>query len=276
MGGPGAADAVSWAALVLLLAAGPADWSLPGFRMHVEAFEDLDADRLRALARPEVVLWVRTRTNGLRRSTAETLQMAGAAFVQVRPPLGAPALAPFVGRVGPWVEERGLDVARVRRWSPGRLAVDVEGPFTEELAARLRVLRPVAVRWARGGWPERGEWMRARGFSGVELAGAPGGPVDCDAVPPRTRIRVRVPLPSLTPEGVCGLALRVEVPASADPAAVHAALLAHPDAELRVEVGEDAARASAVRRLVEQLVSATPAGGALLRPASGTRDAGLP
>ena len=113
---------MSWAALVLLLSASPApaDWALPGVRVHVEASEELDPDRLRALARPEVVLWLRTRTNGLRRSTSETLQLAGSTFVQVRPPLGAPALAPFVGRVGPWVEERGLDVSRVRRWSPPR------------------------------------------------------------------------------------------------------------------------------------------------------------
>ena len=73
---------------------------MPGFRVHVVASDALDPDRLRALARPEVVLWVRTRTNGLRHSTAETLQLAGSAFVQVRPPLGAPSLAPFVGRVG--------------------------------------------------------------------------------------------------------------------------------------------------------------------------------
>ena len=124
---------MSWLALALVLAVGPTEWALPGVRIHVQASEELDPDRLRALARPEVVLWLSTRSNGLRRSTAETLRQAGSAFVQVRPPLGAPALAPFVGRVGPWVEERGLDVGRVRRWSPGRLAVEVEGPFSGEL-----------------------------------------------------------------------------------------------------------------------------------------------
>ena len=137
--------------------------------MHVEVSEELDPDRLRALARPEVVLWVRTRSNGLRRSTAETLQLAGSAFVQVRAPLGAPALAPFVGRVGPWVEERGLDVARVRRWSPGRLAVDVDGPFTEELARAA----PGAA--TGGGAVEQGRVARARGVdagAGVLRGGA--------------------------------------------------------------------------------------------------------
>jgi hypothetical protein len=266
---------MTWLALAVVLATGPTEWALPGLRVHVEASEDLDPDRLRALARPEVVLWLRTRSNGLRRSTAETLGLASSAFVQVRPPLGAPALAPFVGRVGPWVEERGLDVTRVRRWSPGRLAVNVEGPFTEELAARLRVLRPVAVRWARKGWPDAVEWARARGFSGVELRGGSGPPVGCEAVPPRSRIRVRVLLASATAEGVCGLPLRAEMPAAVDPADVQRLLVLHPGADLLVEVGEDVERADGVRRFLDRLTAATPVGG--VDPTRAPRtDAGRP
>ncbi|HEY1904824.1 MAG TPA: hypothetical protein VGG91_02210 [Myxococcaceae bacterium] len=247
---------MSWVLLSLALAAGPADWALPGVHLHIEASEDLEADRLRALARPEVVLWVRTRSNGLRRSTAETLRLAGAAFVQVRPPLGAPALAPFVGRVGPWIDERGVDVARVRRWSPGRLAVGVEGPLTEELASRLRTLRPVAVRWTRGGWPDREEWTRAKAFPGVELVDPSS--VDCAVVPAKTRVRVRVPLAGATADGICGLPLRVQVPAGADPEEVQRVLVLQPSADLLVEVGNDVGRADAARRLVDRLTSATP------------------
>ncbi len=260
--------------LALLVAAGPAEWALPGFHLHVLASDGLDADRLRALARPEVVLWVRTRTNGLRHSTAETLQLAGSAFVQVRPPLGAPSLAPFVGRVGPSIEERGIDAARVRRWSPRRLAVDVEGPFSEELAGRLRVLRPVVVRWNRGGWPEREEWTRARAFSGVELAGVGAGPVDCGVVPGRTTVRVRVPLGSVTADGVCGLPLRVEVPAAVAAEELHALLLVHPGADLLVDVGEEIPKADAVRRWIDQLASATPRRPASSGDAPGAGDGG--
>jgi hypothetical protein len=176
----------------------------------------------------------------------------------VRPPLGAPALAPFVGQVGPWVEERGLDVARVRRWSPGRLAVDVEGPFTDELASRLRVLRPVTVRWARGGWPAREEWARARRFSGVELSGA-GDAVDCRVVPPRTRVRVRLAGPRSSDE-VCGLPVRIALAAEAPLAEVQQSLLGHADADLLVEVGEDAVRAASVARLLDGLEATTPQG----------------
>jgi len=265
---------VTWLVLTLLVAVGPAEWALPGFRVHVVASDALDPDRLRALARPEVVLWVRTRTNGLRHSTAETLQLAGSAFVQVRPPLGAPSLAPFVGRVGPWIDERGIDVARVRRWSPRRLAVDVEGPFSEELAGRLRVLRPVVVRWNRGGWPEREEWTRARAFSGVELAGVGAAPVDCAVVPARAQVRVRVPLGSVTADGVCGLPLRVEVPAGVMAEELHALLLVHPGADLLVEVGEEIPKADAVRRWIDQLASATPRGPAAPGATSDARDGG--
>ena len=252
---------MSWLALALVFTAGPTDWALPGVRVHVEASEDLDPDRLRALARPEVVLWVRTRSNGLRRSTAETLQLAGSGFVQVRPPLGAPALAPFVGRVGPWVEERGLDVARVRRWSPGRLAVDVEGPFSEELATRLRILRPMAIRWRRGGWPAREEWTRAQRFSGVEVS-APGEVADCSVVPPRTRVRVRLERPRSSDE-ICGLPVLLQIAAETSVVEMQQALLGHTDADLVVEVGEDTARASRVAGLLDALAASTP----LARPA---------
>jgi hypothetical protein len=249
---------VSWLALALVLSAGPSEWALPGVRVHVDASEELDPDRLRALARPEVVLWLRTRSNGLRRSTAETLRLAGSAFVQVRPPLGAPALAPFVGRVGPWVEERGLDVARVRRWSPGRLAVEVEGPFTEELAARLHVLRPMAIRWKRGGWPAREEWALARRFGGVELSST-GESADCTVVPPRTRVRVRLDRPRTSDE-VCGLPVREQLSPEASPADAQQALLGHVDADLVVEVGDDAVRAASVARLLDALEAMTPQG----------------
>lgn len=262
--------------LALLLGAGPDAWALPGVQVHVVASEALDADRLRALARPEVVLWVRTRSNGLRRSTAETLRLAGSAFVEVRPPLGAPALAPFVGRVGPWIDLAGVDVAAVRRWSPGRLAVDVAGPLTDELASRLRILRPVAVRWSRGGWPDGEEWKRARGFSGVELLGVGTAPVDCGAVPASTRVRVRVPLASVTPEGVCGLPLRVEVPPAAEAGAVHTLLLVHPGADLLVDVGDEVSQADAARRWIDQLASATPGAGTATRRDAGPGDGGPP
>ena len=80
----------------------------------------------------------------------------------------------------------------------------------------------------------------------------------------------------MTADGVCGLPLRVEVPAAADAGAVHAVLLVHPDAELRVEVGDEIARADAARRLLDQLEAATPHAPATSNMAAGTRSDGGP
>ena len=100
--------------------------------------------------------------------------------------------------------------------------------------------------------------------------------VDCGAVPERTRVRVRVALASLPAEGICGLALRVEVPAGVDAGDVHRLLLVHPDADLLVDVGEEIAQADAARRWIDQLASATPRPGGATRGSAGGRDGGPP
>ena len=260
------------AVVAALLAAAPTGWALPGYRVHLTASEDLEADRLRALARPEVVLWVTTRSNLLRASTAETVQQAGAAFVQMRPPLRSQDLPPLRGRVGPWVAEAGLDVARTRRWSPGRLAVEVVGPLDAVVLDRVKALRPVAVRWRPAGWPEAAEWSRAGRLSGLEVV-LPDVPVPgCEGVPKQHRLRLRVPLARVE-TAPCSLPLRVELPADVEAARVVELLVARPDAELALAVGEDTAAADRVRRLLDALTATTPGAVAHVpvRPDAGTR-----
>ncbi len=89
-------------------------------------------------------------------------------------------------------------------------------------------------------------------------------------------MRVRVLLASLTADGVCGLPLTVEVPAGVEAAEVHALVLVHPDVELRVEVGEDIAKADAARRWIDALASATPRVPGTTHGSPGTRDGGAP
>ena len=48
-----------------LAAAGPEPLQLPGFRLHLVLSEELEPDRLEALARPGVVLWLMTRSSQL-------------------------------------------------------------------------------------------------------------------------------------------------------------------------------------------------------------------
>lgn len=258
--------------LAVLLAAAPTGWALPGLRVHVTASEDLEPDRLRALATPEVVLWVTTRSNALRASTAETVRQASAAFVQQRPPLRSQDLAPFRGHVGPWLAEAGLDVSRTRRWSPGRLAVEVVGPLDAEVQERVTALRPIAVRWRPAVWPEAAEWGRAARLPGLEVM-LPDGPVSgCAGVPERHHVRLRLPLARVD-AAPCGLPVRVELPPDVDPARVVELLVARPDAELALDVGGDVERAERARRLLDALRQATPATAARApgRPDAGSR-----
>jgi hypothetical protein len=248
------------ALLLAFLATGPEQWALPGFRAHLTVSERLDPDRLRALARPEVVLWLQTDSNLLKVSTREAVTQASAVWVQVRPPFRADSLESFRGRVGAWVFEAGLDVARFRRWSPGRVAVELDGELSGAVLERVRGLRPLAVRWKAPGWPDAESWSRAGRLAGLEIRGLDGAVPDCSAVPRRIRARLRVSLDRALGES-CGLPLRVEVPPEVEEGRLRALLVERPDAELAVEVGADSAQADATRRLLERLEAVTPGGG---------------
>jgi hypothetical protein len=248
---------VTTALLAVLLTAAPGGSVLPGYRVHLTASEDLDPDRLRALARPEVVLWLTTRSNLLRASTSETVQQAGRAFVQLRAPLRSQDLAPFRGRVGPWLVEAGLDIARTRRWSPGRLAVEVVGPMDVVVAERLQSLRPIVVRWRPLAWPTALEWERAVHLSGVEVTQPDAPFTGCDGLPRAPRIRLRVPLARVDARP-CALPLRVELPLDVDVDRVVRLLVDRPDSELAVDVEADADRADRAGRLLEELSALTP------------------
>ena len=248
---------VSWVALALVLAAGPSELALPGFRMHVEASEELDPDRLRALARPEVVLWVRTRSNGLRRSTAETLQLAGS------------ALRPGACRRSGLRRSRRSWAGWGRGWRsagstwPGCAAGRPGGWRWTSMGRSPRSSRRgsgCCGRWRCGGAGEGGPSARSgrgRGRSpGSSSPGFPGAaPVDCGAVPARTRVRVRVPLASLTADGVCGLPLRVEVPPAVDAGRRARGAARASGRRAAGRGGDEVARADAARRL---LISSRP------------------
>ena len=249
---------MSAAFLAVLLTATPGALVLPGYRVHLTASEDLDADHLRALARPEVVLWLTTRSNLLRASTAETVQQAGRAFVLVRQPLRSQDLAPFRGRVGPWLPEAGLDVGRTRRWSPGRLAVEVVGPMDAGVFDRVRSLRPIAVRWRPTSWPERAEWERAVRLSGVEVTQPDAPLTGCDGLPRLPHIRLRVSLARVDARP-CALPLRVELPVDVDVDRVVRLLVDRPDSELALDESADTERAARAQRLLEALSAMTPA-----------------
>jgi len=249
-----------WAALAWLLLAtpGPEPLVLPGFRLHLEVSEDVDPDRLEALARPGVVLWLRTTSNLVKRSVAERLGRAEASYVQVRSPFGEAVRAQFGPRVHPWVALEGLDAGAFRRWAPAGTAVDVVGTLSPERAQALQAVRPQLVRWQPEGEPAPEEWARTAGLSGLEVH-----PVTLLPACPRPvkgaghiRLRVLAPQADVAASG-CGFALRLEVPVSISEAEVQQLLVHFPGSELWAHVGNDA-EAAAAATLVSVLTAAVP------------------
>ncbi len=251
-----------WALAVwlALAAAGPEPLQLPGFRLHLVLSENLEPDRLGALARPGVVLWLTTRSNLLKRSVAERLGRSESSYVQVRQPLGQPGLQEqFTPRVHPWVELRGLDVQSYRRWAPGGTAVELSGALTEERLAELLALRAAAVHWRPEETPAPEEWARAVRLPGLEVR--PPLPL-----PPCTRVlkgaeRIRLRVPAAVAESTaagCGFALRLEIPSSITEADVRELLVKFPGAEFWTEVKGDGDAAAAAALLSYLAVAAPP------------------
>jgi hypothetical protein len=255
------------AAWGVLATAVPEPLALPGFRLHLEASEDIDPDRLEALAQGGVVLWLTTRSNQLKRSTEERLGRFEAAHVEVRPPWTAAVRQQFVGRVHPWVQEEGLDVAAYRRWAPLGTALELAGVLSEEKLTRALALHPLLVRWRPEGVPTTDEWARAVRLPGLEVHPQTKLP-DCGRPMKRAaRIRLRVPAVDAGNSGAgCGFALRLEVPPALSEGELKALLVAQPGAELWTSVRSDG-DAAAVRRLLELLTAAVPlpAGGSPAR-----------
>jgi hypothetical protein len=255
------------AAWLALAGAAPEPLLLPGFRLHLVLSEEVEPDRLEALAQPGVVVWLQTRSNLLKRSVAERVGRADATYVQVRPPLGQPGLEKqFTGRVHPWVALLGLDVPSYRRWAPGGTAVEVEGSLSEERLAQLRALRASAVRWRPEEPPTSEEWGRTAHLSGLEVRPPAALPACSRPLKGAERIRLRVAVALAETSGSgCGFALRLEIPLSLSEVELRELLVKFPGAELWAQVESDA-DAAASATLLRWLVAAVPAARSVAQP----------
>ena len=241
------------------MAAGPEALTLPGFRLHLEMSDSIDPDRLEALARPGVVLWVTTSSNLVKRSLAERLGRAEASYLLVRFPLGGDVLEQFGPRVHPWVSLEGLDVGAFRRWAPAGTALELPGALTEERVRNVSAIRPQAIRWRPDAAPAPEEWERARGLAGLEVHPPSALPACVRPLKGANRIRLRLPVAEAEASASgCGFALRLEVPAASTAPELMALLAQYPGAELSVRIGNDAEAVSA-GALVSLLSGAVPA-----------------
>ncbi len=236
---------------------GPDALVAPGLQVAVDVSEALDPDRLRDLARPGVVAWVRTRSNTLADSTLENLARFDLAWVELRAPLARTdrdALA-RLPRVGGWT---GLEDAEALK-GLRRLAVRVEGPLDEERLARLQRARPALVQWRVEEAPDLLQWGLFRQVPGRRVLVATAPVLLAMRCPERRDDRPALELHlaqllALSSEAFpCGTGNRVRLPPLADPWLVQSLVVRDPSVELVLEVGADAEAASQARRLLEAL-----------------------
>lgn len=230
-------------------------------RVHVVASEELEPDALRALARPQVTLWLETRSNTLRESTVEQLARFDEAWVQLRAPLSKAdarvlARAP---KAGLWLSPKELDGVLGRAPGVRRLAVDVAGPLDAALAERLRAARPSFIRWQPGAPVDLLGWGLFRQLPGRKVwAPAPTEVLatrcaERDSALPSLELHVATLLAMSADVFPCGRGTRVVVGGDVEPWLLQSLVVRDPALELVLRVGADAAKASQARKLLERL-----------------------
>jgi hypothetical protein len=236
---------------------GPGALVAPGLRISVDVDEALEPDRLRDLARPGVVLHLRTRSNTLRDSTLENLARFDAAWVELRGPLAPYDLAPLarLPGVGGWVALEALEAVHGVR----RLGVRVEGPLDEAILLRLQRARAAWVQWRPSEPPDLLQWSFFRQAPGRRVLVA-SPPVllavrcaERRAEQPALELHLAQLLAMSSDVFPCGAGTRVLLPPGTDPWLVQSLVVRDPSVELVLLVGGDAAAASEARRLLEAL-----------------------
>ncbi|MEW5742165.1 MAG: hypothetical protein AB1938_24835 [Myxococcota bacterium] len=230
-------------------------------KVHAFAHEDLPPDSLRALARPQVTLWLDTRTNTLKESTVERLARFDEAWVRLRAPLSKTdaAVLARIPRAGVWATPRDLEglagrVPGVRRW-----ALELEGPLDAATAERIAKARPSVVRWRPGGAVDLLGWGLFLSLPGKKVwAPAPGELLatrcaDRARELPALELHVATLLAMSADVFPCGRGTRVIVPGDVEPWLLQSLVVRDPSVELVVQVGDDADAASKVRRLLDRL-----------------------
>jgi len=172
-------------------------------------------------------------------------------------PADAAAFARLPG-AGLWVSLADADRARLSRIPGGRrVAVEVQGPLDEATIARLRAARPTWIRWTPPPSPSLLEWglfAQLEGRKVVVLSAQQSAQAPCDtaARAPSAELPLATLLARSSDVFPCGRALAV-APLDTDQPTLARLVVAHPGAELVLEVGADEERARAARALLGRL-----------------------
>ena len=231
-------------------------------RVNVIASEELEPDVLRALARPQVVLWLTTRSNTLRESTLDTLNQFGTSWVQLRSPVEAVdakalARAPKAGLWAPLDARLGPALSRFR--GSRSLALEIGGEMDEGRRALLASQRPSLVRWAPRGEVDLLQWSQFRTLPGRKVVVLSPGfllPRDCasrEASEPAAELHVAMLLAVSAGVFPCGLGTRIEVSPDVEPWLLKSLIVRDPSVELVIRVDDDVRKVGKARGLLELL-----------------------
>lgn len=262
---------ISSAALLLALSAwaqdqrpitgGPEPIIGAAVRVHVFASDELEPDVLRALARPNVVLWLSTRSNVVRESSIDTLARFQSAFVQVRPPVDPSHVRALarVPKAGLWLElsSSAPSIDRVRGARP--VALEIKGPLGDDEARAVQQLRPVFTRWVPPAELDLLTWSRFRSLPGRKVVVvAPGAllPRDCSLRPaaePAAELHVATVLAAGAPVFPCGAGTRVELGLETEPWLLKSLIVRDPSVELILRVDDSVRAVGKARALLEVL-----------------------
>jgi hypothetical protein len=256
-----------WLAWCAFLSAEPRDvapqaLAFPSWRVHAFVVEDVDPDALASLARPGVVLWLKTRSNMLRASQVARLGRFSESYVQLHSPIleGQVRQLEAAPRAGVWLDEAALADRGLFRLGARRRAVSIDGELTAERLAALVQARPARVLWRPTQAPRLDEWARFAQAPGVRVL-VWAGPLDaadggCPLARPPEGLTLWADSPRLGAPArlaaACGLALWVQVPPQVGDAWLQALFAANPKTELQVDV-PDEGRVRSARALLEQL-----------------------
>ncbi len=231
-------------------------------RVNIVASEDLEPDVLRALARPQVVLWLTTRSNTLRESTLDTLNQFGSSWVQLRAPVEAVDAKAFkrAPTAGWWLPLDARVGPALSRFRGARsLALEVTGAMDDDTRALLAAQRPTLVRWTPVGEVDLLQWSQFRSFPARKVVVLSPGfllPRDCasrDASEPAAELHVGMLLAVSAGVFPCGQGTRIEVPPDLEPWLLKSLIVREPSVELVVQVGDDVRKVGKARALLELL-----------------------
>ncbi len=233
-------------------------------RVNVLAREELDSDHLRALARPYVVLWLSTKSNVLSESVLTTLSRFPEAWVQLKPPFEPAHLTQLerLPKVGVWVSGADLEGKGAGRLKgPRRLAVTLEGPLDEALAARVEAVRPAWIFWRKSGPIDLLNWSVFKQLPGRKLLAPETAQltrVDCktrdDVREPAAWVHVTLLMAMAGDVFPCGKGGWVQLEPASEPWIAPSVLARDPSAELVFDVGASEDRSVATRRALDALV----------------------